>query len=83
MVVYKSENVNLDNVHQPKHYTTGNIEVIEYIKDNLTPDMYEGYCVGNLIKYTSRYRNKGGIEDLEKAAVYLKWAIESLKGERA
>ncbi|WP_230200107.1 DUF3310 domain-containing protein [Bacillus niameyensis] len=65
-----------DNVNQPKHYTTGNIEVIEIIKDILTAEMYEGYCVGNVQKYIARYRNKGGVEDLKKAAVYLDWGIK-------
>lgn len=66
-----------DAVNQPSHYTSGNIEVIDYIKDNLTPEMYEGYCIGNVQKYVSRYRNKGGVEDLKKAEVYLKWAIKA------
>lgn len=65
-----------DNVNQPKHYTVGKFEVIDIIEDILTPEMYEGYCVGNVQKYIARYRNKGGVEDLKKAAVYLKWAIK-------
>lgn len=68
-----------DKVHQPSHYTAGQIEVIDYIKDKLTTDKYVGYCVGNVLKYVSRYELKNGVEDLEKAAVYLKWAIEVLK----
>lgn len=77
-------NINSENdpVNKPNHYTTGNIEVIEYIKDNLPTDLYEGYCIGNVIKYISRYRNKGGVEDLRKAAVYLGWAISTVEGER-
>ena len=66
----------MDAVNHPKHYTAGNIEVIDIIKDILTPEMYEGYCMGNVQKYIARYRNKGGIEGLKKAQVYLKWAIE-------
>lgn len=70
----------MDNVKQPKHYTTGKYEVIDYIEDKLSQTQYEGYCIGNVIKYVSRYRLKGGVEDLEKAKVYLGWAIESKKG---
>jgi len=81
--LYNPLNINYeDAVNKPKHYTTGNIEVIDYIKDNLTNELYEGYCIGNVIKYVSRYRNKGGVEDLEKAAVYLKWAIEVKKEDK-
>lgn len=66
-----------DNVNQPNHYTHGDIEVIDYIKDKLTAEQFEGYCIGNVLKYVSRYRLKGGKEDLRKAQVYLGWAIES------
>ena len=66
-------------VNKPSHYTTGKIEVIDYIKDKLTPEQYIGYCMGNVIKYTSRWEHKGGVQDLEKAEVYLKWAIEMAK----
>ena len=65
-----------DMVNHPKHYTVGDIEVIEYIKDKLTKDEYVGYCIGNVIKYVSRYKHKNGKEDLDKALVYLSWAIE-------
>lgn len=66
-----------DTVHKPIHYTTGNIEVIDYIKDKLTQQQFIGYCLGNVIKYVSRYQHKGGKEDLEKALVYLTWSIEN------
>ena len=68
-----------DVVNHPGHYTTGDIEVIDYIRDKLTPEEYQGYCIGNVMKYTSRWRHKDGPQDLEKALVYLKWAIESAK----
>jgi len=70
----------MDAVNSPKHYTTGEIEVIDYIKDKLTPEQFEGYCMGNVIKYVSRYQHKGGAEDLKKASVYLNWAINNLEG---
>lgn len=68
-----------DPVNQPNHYTYGDIEVIDYIKDKLTREQFEGYCIGNVMKYTSRYRHKGGVEDLKKANVYLNWAIEAVE----
>ncbi len=70
----------MDNVNKPQHYL-GDIETIDYIKDKLTKEQYEGYCVGNVIKYISRYQKKNGKEDLEKAAVYLGWAIKSMEDE--
>lgn len=60
-----------DNVNSPSHYTVGGIETLDFIKAKLTPEMFEGYCIGNVIKYVSRYRYKGGVEDLKKARWYL------------
>ena len=65
-----------DRVNHPSHYNTGDIEVISYIKDKLTDEEYVGYCIGNVLKYVSRYKHKNGKEDLDKAKVYLDWAIE-------
>ena len=68
-----------DPVNNPSHYA-GEIETIDYIRDKLTGDQFVGYCIGNVIKYVSRYRKKGKpAQDLEKAAVYLGWAIEAQK----
>ena len=30
-----------------------------------------GYCEGNVIKYVSRWKDKGGLEDLRKAKHYI------------
>lgn len=72
-----------DNVNHPKHYTTGEIECIAYIEDKLTPEEFRGYIKGNVIKYITRERNKGGDEDLKKAKWYIDRLIEKLqkKGE--
>ena len=66
-----------DNVNHPGHYTFGEIEVIDYIRDKMTPDEFQGYCMGNILKYVSRHKHKNGVEDLKKAQVYLGWMIES------
>lgn len=68
-----------DNVSHPAHYSDKKIEVITYIEDTLSPEGYVDYCLGNVLKYVSRWRKKGGVEDLEKAQVYLTWAIEKKK----
>lgn len=66
-----------DLVNHPNHYTFGSIEVVDYIRDKMTPDEFQGYCMGNILKYISRHKHKNGIEDLKKARVYLGWLIES------
>ena len=68
-----------ENVNHPSHYTSGGIECIEAIKASLGNKGFADYCKGNVIKYVWRYRLKNGIEDLEKAKVYLNWLIEAEK----
>lgn len=72
-----------DAVNKPNHYASGKYEVIDYIEDKLSSEQYEGYCMGNVIKYVSRYQLKNGTEDLEKAKVYLSWAIEERESRNA
>ena len=63
----------------PNHYSGNKVETIEYIRGlqgSMSP--YEGFCVGNVIKYVSRFKEKGTpVEDLRKAARYLEWLIEA------
>lgn len=60
-----------DDINHPSHYADTKIEVIDYIEDKLTKEEFGGYLAGNIIKYISRYRKKGGLNDLKKAGWYL------------
>ena len=65
--------------YDPKstHYGVGGIETLDYIKAKLTPDQFQGFCMGNVLKYTSRANTKGNFKrDMEKAAYYSKWAAQ-------
>jgi hypothetical protein len=62
----------------PKHYK-GEIECIQAIKASMCRIEYLGYLKGNVQKYLWRYRQKNGVEDLQKAKVYLDWLIEEQK----
>ena len=66
-----------DAVQHPSHYTQGGIECIDAIKASMTADGFCDYCKGNIIKYIWRWRDKGGVEDLRKASVYLDWLINA------
>lgn len=70
-------------VQHPTHYTRGGIECINAIRASMTVDGFCDYCKGNIIKYLWRWRDKGGVQDLEKAKVYLDWLIDTAKGEVA
>lgn len=79
-----------DPVTHPSHYTSGKIEVIDFITDqNLD------FCLGNVVKYISRAGKKESdrsknqtiedktIEDLKKARFYLDYKIKMLEQSRS
>jgi hypothetical protein len=61
---------------QGNHYRKLKIQPIEYIHANGI-----GFCEGSVIKYVTRWREKGGIKDLEKAKHFLDLLIE-LEGRK-
>jgi hypothetical protein len=59
-----------------QHYQIMKIQVWDYIIANGIP-----YLEGNIIKYVSRWRDKGGLDDLLKAHHYLDKLIELKRSE--
>ncbi|MEY4441045.1 MAG: hypothetical protein RL442_45 [Pseudomonadota bacterium] len=53
------------------HYKQKAIQPWDYIAANEL-----GYFEGNIVKYVSRWRDKGGVDDLRKAQHYLQKLIE-------
>ena len=53
------------------HYKKCGIQPITYIHANKI-----GFMEGNAIKYLSRWRDKGGVDDLKKAKHYIEMLIE-------
>lgn len=53
------------------HYKNKAIQPWDYILANKL-----GFLEGNIVKYVSRWRDKGGVDDLRKAQHYLKKLIE-------
>lgn len=53
------------------HYKGKAIQPWDYIASNNL-----GYLEGNIVKYVSRWKDKGGVEDLKKAMHYLTKLIE-------
>ena len=59
-----------DDINNPKHYTQGKVEVIDFIEDMPC-------CEAHIIKYVARYKFKGQpLKDLKKAEFYLKRLIK-------
>jgi len=61
------------NEHQigGNHYASNKIQPWDFIIANNL-----GYLEGNIIKYTTRWRQKGGIDDLRKVIHYAEKLIE-------
>jgi hypothetical protein len=58
------------------HYKSQIIQPVEYIHANEI-----GFFEGNVIKYVTRWRDKGGMADLEKAKHYIELLME-LEGRK-
>jgi hypothetical protein len=58
------------------HYKSKAIQPWDYIVSNGL-----GYLEGNVVKYVSRWKDKGGLQDLEKARHYLDKLIEVEKAK--
>lgn len=72
-----------NSVHHPKHYALKGLEpyeTVDVIKASVG-DGFEGYCIGNVLKYVIRYKKKNGIEDLKKARVHLNWIIDYMEND--
>ena len=65
-----------DAVNHPSHYNRYSREVIESIKGLCTPEEFRGYLKGNIIKYSARYSDKGGLQDIDKLAKYTQFLKE-------
>ena len=61
---------------KPNHYGNSGIDVIDFCQANNLDFMQ-----GSVIKYVFRYKNKNGLEDLEKAKEYIDRMIENLLDE--
>ena len=56
------------------HYAKQTIQPVDYIIGNKL-----GFCEGNIVKYITRYKDKGGVKDLEKARHYIDFLIEDIR----
>ena len=76
-----ADEVTHDSVSHPAHYTSGQIEVIDFIEDKEL-----GFHLGNAVKYISRAGRKNPdktVEDLRKAVWYINRQIQRLECEQS
>ena len=90
--LYKEKAMNMDNADidandaisgdmhnsiRPSHYESSNPDVPSIQMWDYALSQNLGFFEGNIVKYVSRWRNKGGVQDLQKAMTYLQRLIES------
>jgi hypothetical protein len=69
-----------DMVNSPSHYTSNGLEVIEILEMKMSPEDFQAYCLGNVLKYLFRAKYKGKeLEDNKKALWYLDRKIKSME----
>lgn len=70
----------IETVNHPAHYQSETglevIDVIEAFTFNLSG--VEAFDTGNVLKYTCRWKEKNGVEDLKKAKWYLEHLINHI-----
>jgi hypothetical protein len=67
----------LENQVGGDHYRNKAIQPIQYIMANKLP-----FCEGNIVKYITRWREKGGVEDIRKIKEYCDFLIkEEMDGQ--
>ena len=69
--------INPDHQVGGNHYKEMKIQPIQYVLENGL-----GYCEGNIVKYASRWRQKGGIDDLRKIIQYAEFLIAQEMSDR-
>lgn len=75
MKILQSDQGNMDNTCEQvggTHYSEFAIQPLEYITANQM-----SFIEGSVVKYVTRWRYKGGVEDLRKAVSLLAYLIDS------
>lgn len=65
-----------EEITKPKHYHRGGIDVIGFAKQNFSFEEVKGFFRINILKYSTRYDEKNGVDDLIKANDYLQMLKE-------
>lgn len=74
----------MDNIREPKHYQPDGVlkeQPIEVMYRSMTYEAFKGAMLFNIFKYTSRFEDKGGEEDLDKVIQYVEFLRCAYRGE--
>ena len=72
----------LELVSDPNSHYHTRIQPIETMQANMTPEEFQGFCKGSIIKYACRCGRKDDpLKEALKIVDYANWLVSSLKGE--
>ena len=64
------------------HYQKLQQQPIEIMQSLMTPEQFQGFLWGNVIKYTLRLGSKDAPEkEMQKAQQYAKWYVQACEGK--
>ena len=61
------------------HYKSKKVQPWDAMESWMSPEQFEGFLRGNVIKYIARYKDKDGLKDVQKARHYLDKLLECLE----
>lgn len=64
------------------HYRSKAVQPWTAMQAWMTPEEFEGFLRGNVIKYIARYKDKEGLQDVYKAKHYMERLIEHLEEQK-
>lgn len=64
------------------HYKTKAVQPWTAMESWMTEEEFRGFLKGNVIKYLARMHDKGGEEDVRKAAHYLQRLLETYEEDQ-
>jgi hypothetical protein len=62
-----------------EHYKNKGVQPWTAMESWMSPEQFEGFLRGNVIKYIARYKDKDGLKDVYKARHYLERLLECLE----
>jgi len=66
-----------------KHYQVGSKQPIEIMQEVMSPEEFQGFLRGNVIKYALRLGHKDDpVKEAGKIEQYAKWLRKALQGEK-
>lgn len=65
------------------YYQDKKIQPWDAMQEWMSKEAFQGFLQGNAIKYLARWREKNGVQDLQKAIHYIEKLIETETEEKA